>query len=166
MYDLSFYQLLVDVRSFADVKDSIAEYIATPSHLDIGSLFRDLTSGKNIYGSMNMQQALTYYNSAASSICAEYGVKESVIPIYQAYMFPYDFETSGEAETNALIGMYESAILIAVDEDDAAWYLREDLKNRLMNLYFLTGDMEKLRTIVNDAKIGRERYNTWLVKAR
>ena len=166
MYDLTFYQLLVDIRSFADVKDSVAEYITSPKHLDIATLFRDLTSGRDNYGSMNMQQALTYFNSAASDICAGYDVDENEVPIYQAYLFPYDFGTTTDAEVNELIEMYENAISVAVNDDNPAWYLREDLKNRLMTLYHQAGNIEELRAIVADAKVGRERYDTWLTKAR
>ena len=81
MVDLSFYSLLVAVKSFEPVTENlVADYYAQSNHLSIDDLFMALADGNARYGNKTLDEILEYCSSAASSICAGYGVAEKFFP--------------------------------------------------------------------------------------
>ena len=70
MFDLSFYSLLVAVKSFEPIdKADLSDYYAKDSRLDIDSLFLMFTSGMNNYKEKTLDEVIQYCSSIANDIC-------------------------------------------------------------------------------------------------
>ena len=167
MVDLSFYSLLVAVKSFEPVTENlVADYYAQSNHLSIDDLFMVLADGSNRYKE-TFDEILEYCSSAASSICAGYGVAEKFFPIFKAYLIPYDYSVSTDEDRNKLLSLYESAANTNVSNDEPAWYLRENIRYRLMSIYVVSSDdIDKIKELLPKVKAGKEQYDKWLAKER
>jgi len=168
MVDLSFYSLLVAVKSFEPVTENlVADYYAQSNHLSIDDLFMVLADGSDRYKDKTFDEILEYCSSAASSICAGYGVAEKFFPIFKAYLIPYDCSTSADEDRSKLISLYESAACIDVSNNEPAWYLRENIRYRLMSIYVVSSnDIDKIKELLPKVNAGKEQYSKWLVKER
>ena len=151
MFDLSFYSLLVAVKSFEPIdKADLSDYYAKDSRLDIDSLFLMFTSGMNNYKEKTLDEVIQYCSSIANDICKCYGIDNTQIPIYQAYLIPY-----------------EKAYAIHVCDNEPAWYLKEDIGYRLISMYSVTSpEIDRIKEMLPCVKAGRERYDKWLLKER
>lgn len=169
MPDLSFYNLLVAVKSFEPVTEElVADYCTQDNRLDIDGLFMVLTAGKGGHGSKSLNDVINYCASTATALCNGYGIAEKYIPIFRAYLIPYDYNVTTDEDKTTLVSLYEAANTITIDENDnPVWYLREDLRYRLLSLYAASpDDIEKIRMLLPKVNEGKERYDEWLLRER
>lgn len=168
MFDLSFYSLLVAVKSFEPIdKADLSDYYAKDGRLDIDSLFLMFTSGMNNYKEKTLDEVIQYCSSIANDICKCYGIDNTQIPIYQAYLIPYDFSVNNDSDREKLISLYEKAYAIHVCDNEPAWYLKEDIGYRLISMYSVTSpEIDRIKEMLPCVKAGRERYDKWLLKER
>lgn len=168
MVDLSFYSLLVAVKSFEPVTENlVADYYAQSNHLSIDDLFMVLADGNARYGNKTLDEILDYCSSTARTVCTGYGIAEKFSPIFKAYLVPYDYSVSTDEDRNKLLSLYESAANTNVSNDEPAWYLRENIRYRLMSIYVVSSDdIDKIKELLPKVKAGKEQYDKWLAKER
>ena len=82
-------------------------------------------------------------------------------------MIPYDYSVSTDEDRNKLLSLYESAANTNVSNDEPAWYLRENIRYRLMSIYVVSSDdIDKIKELLPKVKAGKEQYDKWLAKER
>ncbi len=168
MNDLSYYSLLVAVKGFEPIDSNILDtYCALPNKMDIDDLFLTLTSGVADFGERDLNAIIKYCNETADMICVKYGIDESVMPIYRAYLIPLSYKTQDDSESDVLVQLLENACAIEAELSTPEWNLREGLKYRLMALYsWVPRYFFKLKSLLADVQQNREEYDKWLNKVR
>lgn len=168
MTDLSYYSLLVSIKEFEPLEESVLnDYYVLPNKLDIEDLFLTLTSGVVNYGQRDLEEIIEYCNESAEKICAKYGVDANLRPIFKAYLIPVDYKPQNDLESDILVELFENMCAIQIAEDSPVWYLREGIKYRLMALYsWLPRYFFKMKALLADVKNGRDKYEQWLNKVR
>lgn len=169
MNELSYYSILVAVRSFDQLQDAdLKTYCESANKMNIHDLFLALISGAFDIGDRGLSEIVGYCSDASDKICNAYGgIEEGVLPIYRAYLIPPDYRPQNDIEEDTLVELLENVCGIEVNNETPEWYLKESLKYRLLALYlWVPKYFFKLKGLLGDVQANKVVYDSWINKVR
>lgn len=161
--DLNYYSLIVKWIYFEDIDTDMINKLNI-DELKLENLCSVL-NGNDLLGTQDKDtfDIRQHCMNVADLLCLKWSIDSKYVPLYKEFIIPYCVEPKDEIEADNIIKCLENCCSIEVDNNSAEWYVREDLKYRLLAMYTKQFDkyLEKTKALLDDTIPNEEKFKSW-----